>query len=97
MKLYELPAGTRIEVIEHDMLVNVDCRQWNVTYSTRDSFFDISDIIDFVSVTNCRKDHFPGILKELIKADKNLIIMRKIHKGKIYYAKASMYQLTYMG
>ena len=97
MKMYELPAGTRIEVIEHDMLVNVDCRQWNVTYSTRDGFFDTSDFIDYVSVFNGRKDQFPFMLKEMIKADKNVVIMRTSHKGKIYYAKATVYQLNYMG
>ena len=97
MKMYELPVGTAIEVIDEDMLLHVDFRNWKLTHATRDSYFDNSNFIDFVSVHNNRKDSFPDILKDLIRNDKNLVIMRSFHKGKVYFAKASCYQLNYMG
>lgn len=94
MKMYELPAGTRIEVIEHDMLVHVDCRQWNQTESTRDSFFENDS---FVDGTNAKNSNFPHFIKEMVNANKNLVVMRSYHKGKVYYAKATVYQLNYIG
>ena len=97
MKMYELPAGTVIQIIDEDMLLHVDYRNWLWTHATRDSYFDSSNFIDFVSVHNNRKDSFPDILKDLIRKDKNLVIMRTIHKDKVHYAKASCYQLNYMG
>jgi len=32
MKMYELPAGTYIEVIEKDFLLNVNQTQWDQKY-----------------------------------------------------------------
>lgn len=97
MKMYELPAGTAIQVIDEDMLLHIDYRDWQWKRATRDSFFDNSNFIDFVSVYNNRDDNFPNILKDLIRKNKNLVILRSFHKGKIYYAMVSCYQLNYMG
>lgn len=97
MKMYELSAGTGIKVIDEDMLLHVDYRNWKLTHATRDSYFDNSDFIDYVSVHNNRKDSFPELLKGMIRADKNLVILRTFHKGKVYYAQASKYQLNYIG
>lgn len=97
MKMYELPAGTAIQIIDQDMLLYVDCRNWELTYSTRDSFYEGEEFIDYVSVMNNHKDNFPSILKDLIKTDNNMVILRSYAKGKIYYAKVSKYQLNYIG
>lgn len=37
MKMYELSAGTGIKVIDEDMLLHVDYRNWKLTHATRDS------------------------------------------------------------
>jgi hypothetical protein len=97
MKMYELPAGTCIHIIDKDMLLNVDCRNWHRTYATRDSFYENPEFIDYVSVSNNRDDNFPSILKDDIRHNRNLVILRSYHNGKIYFAKASKYQLNYIG
>lgn len=98
--MYELPAGTCIEVIEKDFLLNINQDQWERTYATKDSFFENDEFLDYISVNNpCRNDFFafPGVLREMIKKNKNLVILRTFHKGKIYFARVSCYQLNYIG
>jgi hypothetical protein len=97
MKMYELPAGTYIDVIEKNYLLNVNQDEWEQKYASRDSFFETGEFLDYVAVANGRKDSFPEVLREMIKKNKNLVMLRSYHKGKVYFARVSCYQLNYMG
>ena len=91
MKKYILPFDTKIEIIDHDMLVHVDYREWIETYATKESVFDERSYLDSSNIKIVK--HFPEILKIFVKHNKNLVILRTFHNGKIYYARVNKYQL----
>jgi len=66
-------------------------------YASRDSFFETGEFLDYVAVANGRKDSFPEVLRQMVRNTKNLVILRSYHKGKVYFARVSCYQLNYMG
>jgi len=91
---YTIPQGTRLDVIDFDMLVHVDCRQWAPFYSTQEKIYDTDEYIDHTSITNGRDNNFPSILKDMIQDNKTLVFFRKYSKGKTWFAK---FDNRYMG
>lgn len=87
-----LEAGTQIEVIDYDMLMHVDYRNWTSHTAKKTQVFDEKD---FLSSNNTTKRDFPGLLCSYIRDKRpNMIILKaKNYEGKEFYAKVSKHKL----
>jgi len=97
MSMFMIPADTKLDVIDYDMLVHVDARNWITHYTKEDKVYDNHDFIDYVSVVNQRDDNFPVYLKGLIRENKRLVVFRAQSNGKTWFAKVDDSQIEYAG